>query len=47
MGYEDMNPYDRGWLSGYNDDYPDNPFPEGTMEHAEWQEGYSDGSWEN
>jgi hypothetical protein len=38
------SPYDLGWQSGYNDELPSNPFPEGSEEAKEWQEGYEQGS---
>ena len=42
-----MTPYDEGWIAGYNDEIPECPYPEGTLQEVEWWEGYDDGSRNN
>jgi hypothetical protein len=44
MSTEDKDPYDLGWEAGFSDDIPENPFPEGSPEHKEWNDGYDQGS---
>ncbi len=37
------DPYAEGWSAGYEDEQADNPYPEGTPEHEEWDKGFWDG----
>jgi len=36
--------YNEGWWYGYNDWFPENPYPENSVEWAEWNKGYKEGS---
>ena len=40
----ELDAYDLGWIHGYNDRYPENPYDEGSAEYAEYEEGYRQGS---
>lgn len=36
--------YDEGYRAGYRDEYPSNPYEEGTENYKLWDQGYEDGS---
>jgi hypothetical protein len=37
--------YLEGWAAGYDDEYPENPYAEGSEEAKDWEKGYDDGSY--
>lgn len=41
---EPVDPFDLGWAAGYNDEYPECPFPEDSTESVMWWDGYNQGS---
>lgn len=41
-----MSPYDEGYIDGQNDVY-DNPFPFGTEDFDEYEDGYWDGKYDD
>lgn len=47
MGAEIETPYDKGWGSGYHDEFPECPYDENSEESIEWWKGYSEGSRES
>jgi hypothetical protein len=44
---EDEKAYFEGWTDGYDDRLSDNPYEEGTQEHADYERGYHDGVWDS
>lgn len=43
LDIEEMSPYDLGWVTGYNDELADCPYPDDSKEAEEYKEGYVQG----